>query len=168
MSASEQVENEIKFDDNMSLNVHHVGILFKQYFPKENFFGKISREHQFQPLTESNKQSKAYRKGIYLSNVSQKKETILEYNLLRCSTNFDWPTENFGETDRIIMDCVKRTANHFFREKVCLNHVLAQIYQNKVVTNDNGHSVERKATIKQHSDKTKDIYRTRSCERHAT
>lgn len=146
----------------LPLHVHHVGILFKQYFPKEDFFGKISREHQFQPLTESSKQSKAYRKGIYLSKVSQdsKMKTVLRYSLLRCSTNFDWPTENFGTTDMNILEHVNRTTNHFLREKVCLNHVLAQIYQNKLITNEFGYSVERKGSIRSHSDKTKDMPKT--------
>ena len=49
---------------------------------KKDYFKDICDEHQFQTLTESNKQSNAFRKGIYLTNVEQEKEE-LHFNLLR-------------------------------------------------------------------------------------
>ena len=84
------------------INVHNVGVLFPRCFGPNNF-QKISQEHRFQSLTESTKETNAFRKGIYLTNV---KETGLgtEFNLLRCSTNLDGPTENFTKTDQEIVN----------------------------------------------------------------
>ena len=47
---------------------------------------------------------------------------------------------------------------YFFESVVKFNHVLAQIYENKIIEKDNK-KLERKAKIKEHSDKTKDMHR---------
>ena len=112
----------------------------------------ISTEHKFQLLTESNKPSKSFRTGLYLTKV-QKKDSEIDFNLLRCSTNFNGPTENFKKIDEEIVDKVNNISRYFFKDSHSLNHVLAQIYEN--VKNDNGK--EKKAKIKEHSDKTKDM-----------
>jgi hypothetical protein len=71
-------------------------------------------------------------------------------SLLRCSSNLGGPTDNFRETDSVILNAVNETCANLFEQKVDLNHVLAQVY-----TNSSGH----KAKIKAHSDKTKDMPR---------
>jgi len=45
----------------------------------------------------------------------------------------------------------------FFEAPTDMNHVLAQVYENRHVTTEAGHIAERKAKIKDHSDKTKDM-----------
>lgn len=67
---------------------------------------------------------------------------------MRCSTNFENSTDNFCASDIEIIDVVKQNCNQVFEQDVDPNHVLAQIYYNK----DN-----RRAAIKSHSDKTKDM-----------
>ena len=49
-------------------------------------------------------------------------------------------------------------ARYFFQEKTELNHVLAQIYENKKII-EGDKTYERKGKIKDHSDKTKDMPR---------
>ena len=133
------------------INIHNVGLYFREFFDSDkDYFNLISTEHQFQRLTESNKPGKAFRKGIYLSEVTESDDQT-NFNLLRCSTNLDGPTENFRPTDHEIIDRVNTIAEKFFERPVKLNHVLAQIYENTVDTK------ERKAKIKEHSDKTKDM-----------
>jgi hypothetical protein len=60
-------------------------------------------EHQFQHLTESNKPGTAFRKGIYITNVTTTENDTLEFNLLRCSSNLDGSTDNFRDTDNHII-----------------------------------------------------------------
>jgi len=137
------------------INVNNVGVYFRKFFNDEkDYFDLISSEHEFQILKESNKPSEAYRKGIYLTNVEEKSDST-KFHLLRCSTNLNGPTDNFRISDHEVVNKVNDVCKHFFEEKTELNHVLAQIYQN-VIINDN---VERKAKIKEHSDKTKDMPR---------
>lgn len=133
--------------NQVPINMFNAGIFFKNFFGKENYFRSIKNEHTFQSLTESNKEGCALRKGIYLSKVEQKDDGI-HYNLLRCSSNLDGPTDNFRNTDINIINKINETCQYFFTEKVELNHVLAQIYEN---------SDQGKAKIKAHSDKTKDM-----------
>ena len=83
--------------------------------------------------------------------------SIISFNLLRCSSNFDGPTENFKTTDKEIITTINTLAKPYFSQNFNLNHVLAQIYENKSVINNNGNVSERKAKIKEHSDKTKDM-----------
>ncbi len=72
----------------------------------------------------------------------------LMYNLLRCSTNFNGPTDNFQEADLNIVSRLNSVQSQFFSNGYEFNHVLAQIYHN---------TSSVKATIKSHSDKTKDM-----------
>ena len=138
------------------INIHGMGVYFRNFVnsSKLDYFETIKMEHQFQTLTESNKESNAFRKGIYLSRVEEKPETNnLTFNLLRCSTNLDGPTESFSQTDQTIIDLTNNLATQFYSETK-LNHVLAQIYTNTQVG-----TKEKKARIKAHSDKTKDMDR---------
>ena len=150
------------------LNINNVGVYFRNLF-SENYFTSISEEHKFQELTESNKPSNAFRKGIYLSKVentepidntdtTNKTNNELKFNLLRCSSNLDGPTDNFRKTDIKIINQVNGISKSFFSEEAELNHVLAQIYENKTIITDTK-TVERKSKIKEHSDKTKDMPR---------
>jgi len=182
--------NNINFDNKNSkfidsgqvpINIHNVGVYFRNFFDSDNkdYYELITNEHQFQRLTESNKQDTAFRKGIYLSNVCKNDNTDeIKFNLLRCSSNLDGSTDNFRETDKKIVNSVNEVNNNFFSEKVELNHVLAQIYFNtkpswlyvyfmifvnyicRFIFNRNYYNIkniEKKAKIKSHSDKTKDM-----------
>ncbi len=143
------------------INLHNVGVYFRSFFDgNKDYFTLIENEHKFQSLTESNKPNNAFRKGIYLTNVVQNATDTdsLKFNLLRCSSNLDGPTENFRETDREVVDKVNHIASFFFDQKATLNHVLAQIYENHVVV-DGDREQQKKAKIKEHSDKTKDMPR---------
>lgn len=101
----------------------------------------------------------ALRKGIYLTNVAKEetkdKKEALHFHLLRCSSNLTGPTDNFRETDTIIVDSLNKVVKFDFEKKTQLNHVLAQIYENKKKGGNS--SKEVKAKIKAHSDKTKDM-----------
>lgn len=140
--------NAQKIADGLPLLVHGVGLLIRGLFQKSDYFKRLTESHQFQSLTESNKNTPAYRKGIYITNVEQCGDEVA-FNLLRCSTNLDGPTDNFREVDREIIQQVQTVVDHFFEQKTECNHVLAQIYYNKV----------KKARIASHSDKTKDMPR---------
>lgn len=132
------------------INIHNVGVFFRNLFDsRKNYFDLVTNEHEFQTLTESNKPSNAYRTGIYLTPVT-KKEDGIEFKLLRCSSNLGGPTDNFREIDHEIVTQLNEIVDYFFDKKTCLNHVLAQVYNN-----DGG----KKAKIKAHSDKTKDMPR---------
>ncbi len=139
--------------------IENAGVYFRHLFKEEDCFNKIKTEHKFQNLTESNKGGSALRTGIYLTEI-KKEETvekgeILHYRLLRCSSNLTGPTDNFRETDHKIIKTLNEAAKYVFEKETSLNHVLAQIYQNKKTT---GIKVkEKKAKIKAHSDKTKDM-----------
>jgi hypothetical protein len=109
-------------------------------------------------LTESNKEGVSYRKGLYITNVEQLDNNDIKFNLLRCSTNLSGPTDNFHETDKEIITKVNNISKYFFEQKANLNHVLAQIYENTKFGGINQNK-EVKATIKGHSDKTKDMPR---------
>lgn len=141
------------------INVNNVGVYFRQFFDiNKNYFDSISKEHQFQTLKESNKPNTAFRTGIYLSKVTQSEDNI-HFNLLRCSTNFEGPTENFRQTDNEIISKVNNNiVENFYDKKTNLNHVLAQIYKNTSEGGQNKKS-QKKAKIKEHSDKTKDMPR---------
>lgn len=149
--------NEINSSNIISIgrvpiNVHGCGVLFRKYFDDNvDYFTEINTSHQFQNLTESNKDGTAYRTGIYMTNVSQKDNDI-HFNLLRCSSNLKGPTDNFRDIDNNIINQVNNTAKYYFKDNVNLNHVLAQVYHNQVLENK-----ERKTKIKVHSDKTKDM-----------
>lgn len=146
-------------EGQVPINVHNAGVFYRQFFEDDNYFSKIEKEHQFQHLTESTKQSVALRKGIYLSKITQEKSTKneeqLHFKLLRCSTNLTGPTDNFRATDTHIVNAINEAVKFDFEKATELNHVLAQIYENK--KKDKDHPKDVKAKIKAHSDKTKDM-----------
>jgi len=135
------------------ININNVGILFRKLFSDENYFHEVKNAHEFQLLTEGNKEGHSFRKGIYLTNVNQENDEI-HFNLLRCSTNLNGPTENFRDIDKTIVNKVNNVCKYMFQFPVNLNHVLAQIYENVIVERG-----QKKASIKAHSDKTKDMPR---------
>lgn len=139
--------------------IHGAGVYFRHFFNNDDYFHQVKTEHVFQHLTESTKPSTALRKGIYLAEVSkeetEEKKDVLHYRLLRCSSNLTGPTDNFRATDHKIMQALNEAANNVFEKKAKLNHVLAQVYENKKTTG--AKTKETKAKIKAHSDKTKDM-----------
>jgi hypothetical protein len=139
--------------------VHDAGVYFRHFFEETDFFNRIKAEHEFQELTESTKPEKALRKGIYLTEVSKKvtadQKEVFHYHLLRCSSNFTGATGNFRETDRAVLKAMNDAIKYVFEQETTLNHVLAQIYENKIKTGNQ--NKEAKAKIKAHSDKTKDM-----------
>ncbi|KAB2589906.1 hypothetical protein [Streptomyces arboris] len=138
----------------LPLRVHGAGVYYRRFFELDaDHFGRISAEHAFQSLTESTKPGRAHRSGIYLTPVTEVGEE-LRFRLLRCSTNFDGPTESFRPTDTEIVDSLNREAADVFRNHAPLNHVLAQIYHNTRATPERKQS---KARISAHADKTKDM-----------
>lgn len=156
--------NQLKEYDNVThisngeipINYYNVGVLFRNYFKDKLYFESIASEHKFQDLTESNKPGTSYRTGIYLTKVTENGDDI-DFKLLRCSSNLNGPTDNFRDTDNKIIKSANEIAELFFEQKTELNHVLAQIYNNQMHLNDKNILKERKASIKEHSDKTKDM-----------
>lgn len=129
------------------------GVLYINCFKNsETYFNALTKAHEFQQLTESNKPGYSFRKGILLSEVTGGTEGI-EFNLMRSPTNFVGPTEGFVDIDREIIQTVNNIANTHFSNIVPFNHVLAQVYHNSVV-----HGKQKKARIGKHSDKTTDIH----------
>ena len=124
-----------------------IGLMCNQLFAQENpsYYEMIHKEHIFQELTESNKPNSAYRKGMYLTEVDAEDGT---FALLRCSTNLRGPTQNIRLFDMEIINKVQAVVDNYFTYSTRLNHVLAQVYLN---------TTHKKARIKEHSDKTKDM-----------
>lgn len=159
----ENSENSEKYKlinlGEVPINIHNVGVYFRKFFNSDKkYYNSIVAEHQFQSLTESNKKTNAFRKGIYLTNVKQnddEKDNEIKFKLLRCSTNLDGPTDNFRDTDNEIVNKVNNVSQSFFENGSLLNHVLAQTYHN--TKGLDGTNKERKAKISEHSDKTKDM-----------
>lgn len=139
--------------------IHQAGVYYRRLFKEADYFYKIKSEHEFQELTESNKGGISFRKGIYLSEITKEegctKEEVLHFNLLRCSSNFKGPTDNFRATDYAIISKINSELPFIFEHDIKLNHVLAQIYENKFKSDET--TKEKKAKIKAHSDKTKDM-----------
>ena len=139
--------------------VANAGVFFRRFFEEDDYFHQIKEAHAFQDLTESTKPSQALRKGIYLTEVAKEltadENEILHYRLLRCSSNFSGATDNFRAIDHTIMKAMNEAAQYVFEQAITLNHVLAQIYENK--KNPENEAKETKAKIKAHSDKTKDM-----------
>lgn len=106
-----------------------------------NYFDLITKSHNLYDLRESVKETVSLRTGVYLSEVDKG-----NFHLMRCSTNLSGPTENFKSVDRELINYVNR------RFGTKCNHVLAQVYHNKRIDGKN-----KKAKIKTHSDKTKDM-----------
>lgn len=135
------------------INIGGVGVYFRNLFDSHtDYFDRICNEHKFQELTESNKLSSAFRSGIYLTNVEEDTNGDIKFNLLRCSSNLSGSTDNFREIDKYVISNVNDVAKQFFETNTNLNHVLAQIYNNSMQDGK-----EKKAKIKRHSDKTKDM-----------
>ena len=153
-------EKQIITLGEIPVNVHGVGVYYRQMFALDkDFFDAVTKVHEFQTLTESDKVSPSHRKGLYISHVSDNDEES-QFNLLRCSTNLDGPTAGFQSVDREILDKINDAAGHVFKDNAPFNHVLAQVYRNtfeKMETNGVSKVKERKARIKAHSDKTKDM-----------
>jgi len=97
------------------INYHDMGVFFRRLFNRDYFDG-LSLAHRFQMLTESNKPGNAFRKGIYLTKVQRdprEDEGEVGFNLLRCSSNLDGPTDNFREPDTEIVGRVNEISRHF-------------------------------------------------------
>lgn len=140
------------------LLISNAGVYYQNMFGDSDYFNAIKSEHSFQELTESNKESKALRKGIYLTEIVKEKKDdseLLHFRLLRCSSNFTGPTDNFRKTDQIIVNTLNNAIKYTFEQETKVNHVLAQIYENKIKSDNNAKEVKSK--IKAHSDKTKDM-----------
>lgn len=149
----DEIINNIINIGQMPLNINNVGLYYCNYFDKtKDYFNLISTEHKFQELTESNKPTNALRKGIYITHVNESNNGI-EFNLLRCSTNMNGPTDNMRNTDNEILNEINNNILPYFYEKeITINHVLAQIYYSKIIQ----HKIT-KGKISAHSDKTKDM-----------
>ena len=107
------------------LNIHGVGVFYPQFFNDSvDYFKSIESAHQFQTLTESNKPGSAFRTGIYLTGVINEDDG-LKFHLLRCSSNFSGPTDNFRDIDDSIVDSVNNACQSVFTNPGSLNHVLA-------------------------------------------
>ncbi|MFD2286649.1 hypothetical protein GJU39_19545 [Pedobacter petrophilus] len=69
--------------------VNNAGVYFRSLFHGDYFYN-IKTEHEFQELTESTKESKSFRKGIYLTEIlkeeTSENDEILHFRLLRCSS----------------------------------------------------------------------------------
>lgn len=158
-SLCERVFYEIVDIGEVPLKVHNVGLFVRSFEfseftslsrGRDDYFRQIERQHTFYELTDSNKPSAAYRRGVYLSEVTTSSRGPM-YQLLRCSSNLKGPTEMFRDVDRDILWSVQQLAGRYFDQGgSTLNHVLAQIYYNQPES-------DRKARIKEHSDKTKDM-----------
>lgn len=132
-------------------NYYNLGIYFRSFFNTgTDYFSKIQQDHTFYELTESNKPNKAFRTGLYITNIKENDKNERHFNLLRCSTNFSGPTENFKQTDVFILSKLNEKVSELFEQPVEMNHVLAQIYHKNIEEN-------KSAKIKSHSDKTKDM-----------
>lgn len=154
LSQSHGNEYELVKAGQVPIDVYGLGVLYREYFDDNlNYFKRISQEHEFQSLTESNKPGVAHRTGIYLTPVERKGKD-LHFNLLRCSTNLSGPTENFCKTDREIVEALNDEAENIFCDHAKLNHVLAQVYRNRSASEG---QKQAKARISSHADKTKDM-----------
>lgn len=134
------------------MEIKDIGFYCQNLFGDKDYFTPFLTSHTPQSLTESDKPDQAYRKGVYLSEVTVNDEKSLHFNLLRCSSNLHGPTENFSDTDRKILQIAQAEAVKHYPNSAKLNHVLAQVYYNHVINNR-----DRRAKIPAHSDKTEDM-----------
>jgi hypothetical protein len=143
--------------DQVPIDMHGVGVLVPDAFSSLDHFTEVRKAHRFYNLTESNKAGKSFRKGVYITDVKEETReggAARRFSLLRCSSNLDGPTEGLQAVDRHILQVVNQLVGELFTNAAEVNHVLAQVYENTPATSENG---ERKARIKRHSDKTKDM-----------
>jgi hypothetical protein len=138
---------------------HHKNFISDSKYQSIDYFNSIVNEHKFQSLTESNKETNAFRSGIYITKVEpdSTNQENLNWHLLRCSSNLSGPSDNTNETDNEIITQTNQLASKFFESNVSMNHVLAQIYTNSSLMRVDGECIQKKAKIKTHSDKTKDM-----------
>ena len=129
-------------------NVNNVGMFVDRCF-EPGYYDRICADHEFQNLTESNKPSNAFRTGVYVTDVAEINNGT-HFHLLRCSSNFSGPTCGKEQSDMEIMETVNNYSEKFYKQSVDMNHALIQKYNNNTDTG-------KKAAIKQHSDKTKDM-----------
>jgi hypothetical protein len=149
--ATNQIKDVMNVDSTrVPTKINNVGVYIKRLFSGDQY-DSILAAHNFQNLSESNKPSNAYRKGVYITDVINDDGDV-RFNLLRCSTNLDGPTEGFCAIDRDVIAAINHIANFCFTDAIVFNHVLAQVYLNSAENN-------KKAKIKEHSDKTKDMPR---------
>lgn len=141
------------FVNQIPLNIHGLALYVGNFYDDNDYFHQITNRHTFGDLTESNKSGTSYRKGLYLSNVEKNTDKTINWNLLRCSTNFSGPTESLTEIDIKIIEKTNQLVYQYFDNPAKLNHVLAQRYDNHQTDNLG----EKRAKIKKHSDKTKDM-----------
>lgn len=131
------------------MEIPGIGTYFPEYFDdSKDYFATFNHVHTTQTLTESDKGDVAYRKGVYLSEVTDD----YQFKLLRCSSNLFGPTESFSRMDRDIIAKLNVTNKELYKDGAELNHVLAQVYHNYSIDGR-----ERRAKIARHSDKTKDM-----------
>jgi hypothetical protein len=132
--------------------IHDVCVCFQNVFStlnRDSIFADIVDAHTFHSLTESNKPSNAFRKGVYLTKVEKCADGMFDsysYHLLRCSSNLGGGSENLQTVDNDIINiannAVKQCFDNIQTDNV-LNHVLAQIYYN--TTDENGKDKRRKS-----------------------
>lgn len=113
---------------SLPLIINNVGVYFRNFFVPQNYFDLLQTAHEFQNLTESNKEGTSFRKGLYISKVTDD----FQFHLLRYSTNLSGPTENFRDIDHYLVDTVNKISDQFFTNPAELNHILAQIYENNI------------------------------------
>lgn len=89
-----------------------------------------------------------------MSEVVPLEDGSRQFHLLRCSTNFEGPTEGFNDVDKRLLSQVNSAIDKHLPQCAHVNHVLAQLYHNS--QGENG-GKSTKAKIKRHADKTKDM-----------
>jgi hypothetical protein len=134
------------------MEIKDIGYYHPNLFGSKNYFTEFLKAHALQKLTESNKGDVAYRKGVYITSVTKSDDATIKFNLLRCSTNLQGPTENLTDVDNEIIQIAQLQAKNHYPNSAPLNHVLAQVYYNYLINNRN-----RRAAISSHSDKTEDM-----------
>ena len=67
-------DNNIINIGQVPININNVGVYFRNFFDDKDYFSLLSKEHEFQDLTESNKPGISYRKGIYITKVEKLKK----------------------------------------------------------------------------------------------
>lgn len=146
----ENHQNRITSDE-LPTKVFGVGVFYNKmpYLPRGiNLFSAIQSAHTLQDLRESDKEGVSFRKGIYLSDVDYFTNGDLMFNVLRCSTNLDGPTDRFTCVDKVLLEALNTASHNCFDNAATINHVLLQRYENKN---------NKKAAIKEHSDKSEDM-----------
>jgi hypothetical protein len=53
------------------INMHGVGVFFRRFFDRRDYYEAVTREHEFQSLTLADKPGSAFRRGIYLTQVER-------------------------------------------------------------------------------------------------